>query len=163
RQCRPGQFVMVRAREGFDPLLRRPMSIARVLPGRGGHIQILYKVVGEGTRYLSQQPKGAVLPTLGPLGNGFRLPRRGTRGVLVAGGIGIAIFPFVVDNLRGARGTPPWLVYGARSRGDLVALDFFGRRRVRTHLATEDGSRGTKGFVTHILEPLLETRDAGPP
>src|SRR5881296_3774934 len=53
REARAGQFVMLQTRPGSDPLLRRPMSIYRVLPERR-RIQILYKVVGEGTRYLSQ-------------------------------------------------------------------------------------------------------------
>ncbi len=157
-EARAGQFVMLRARPGFDPLLRRPMSIYRVLPGRRGRIQILYKVVGEGTRYLSQQPVGAVVPTLGPLGHGFRLPPAGTRPILVSGGIGVAIFPFLVETLRAARRATPLLVFGARSGQDLVALDFFRRYRVPVRLATEDGSRGTKGYVTRLLEPLLAGR-----
>jgi dihydroorotate dehydrogenase electron transfer subunit len=46
-------------------------------------------------------------------------------------------------------------VYGARAGGDLVALGFFRKSRVPMRLATEDGSRGTRGFVTRLLEPLL--------
>ena len=155
REARAGQFVMLQTRAGFDPLLRRPMSICRVLPGRRGRIQILYKIVGEGTRYLSQQPVGALVPTLGPLGSGFHLPAGGTRPILVSGGVGIAIFPFLVESLRAARRETPLLVYGARSRRDLVALEFFREKHVPVRLATEDGSAGTKGFVTRILEPIL--------
>jgi dihydroorotate dehydrogenase electron transfer subunit len=155
REARAGQFVMLQTREGFQPLLRRPMSICRVLPGRRGHIEILYKVVGEGTRYLSQRPVGATVRTLGPLGIGFRLPPAGTTPILVSGGIGIAIFPFLVESLRAARRPTPLLVYGARAKRDLVALEFFRKRRVPMRLATEDGSRGSKGFVTRLLEPLL--------
>jgi dihydroorotate dehydrogenase electron transfer subunit len=158
REARAGQFVMLRARPGFDPLLRRPMSIYRVLPGRRGRIQILYKVVGDGTRYLSERPVGAVVPALGPLGNGFRLPSAKARPLLVSGGIGIAIFPFLVETLRAARRATPLLVFGARSKSDLVALEFFRTHRVPMRLSTEDGSRGTKGYVTRILEPLLADR-----
>lgn len=175
RAAHPGQFVMLQAREGHDPLLRRPMSIYRVPPG-GRAIQILYKVVGEGTRYLSRQPAGAIIPTLGPLGNGFTLPvrlpgrrpRGGSRGragraprqVLVAGGIGIAIFPFVAESLLRS-GHPPLLLFGARTRRDLVALDFFRARRVPCRLATEDGTAGVRGLVTRLLEPLLRDEAAG--
>jgi dihydroorotate dehydrogenase electron transfer subunit len=164
RQARAGQFVMLQVREGNDPLLRRPMSIYRVPPGRRGEIQILYKVVGEGTRHLSGQPSGARLLTLGPLGNGFALPSTGgraggasTRPILVAGGIGIAIFPFLADALL-ARGLRPVLLFGARTRRDLVALEYFRSRRLAVRLATEDGSRGVAGYVTRLLEPLLEKR-----
>lgn len=161
REARAGQFVMVQTRAGSDPLLRRPMSLYRVLPGGRGRIQILYKVVGAGTRYLSQQPVGAVLPTLGPLGNGFRLPEPGTRPALVAGGIGIAIFPFLAEALRKAGRPAPILLYGGRSKRDLVALGFFRARRIPMRLATEDGSAGTRGYVTRLLEPLLDRRKGG--
>ena len=162
REARPGQFVMLQSRPGFEPLLRRPMSVCRILPGRRRRIQILYKVVGEGTRYLSRQPVGARVPTLGPLGNGFRLPPAGTRPLLVSGGVGIAIFPFLVEGLRAARRETPLLVYGARSRRDLVALDFFRRKKVPMRLATEDGSAGTRGFVTRILAPILDGARGAP-
>ncbi len=158
RQARAGQFVMLQTRDGFDPLLRRPMSVCRVLPGARGHLQILYKVTGLGTRTLSRQPPGESLPMLGPLGNGFRLPEDGVRPILVSGGIGVAIFPFVVETLQRMRRRSPVLVFGARSRPDLVMLEFFRAHRVPLRLATEDGTAGVKGFVTAILEPMLEGR-----
>jgi dihydroorotate dehydrogenase electron transfer subunit len=159
RAARPGQFVMLQTRDGSDPLLRRPMSICRILPGRRGLFQILYKVVGEGTRHLSRQPAGAWLMTLGPLGNGFHLPparRRvpARRPVLVAGGIGVAIFPFLAAALA-TRHLRPLLLFGARTRRDLVSRDLFRALRVPVQVATEDGSAGTKGYVTRLLEPIL--------
>ncbi len=155
RAAAAGQFVMLKTRAGTDPLLRRPMSIFRILPDHRGRFQILYKVVGTGTRYLSGQPAGARLLTLGPLGNGFVLPSAATQPILVSGGIGIAIFPFLVETLARKRRRPPILVYGARSKEDLAALGFFRSRRVPMRLATEDGSAGVRGLVTHLLEPLL--------
>lgn len=164
RAASPGQFVMLQVAEGRDPLLRRPMSICRIPGGRRGRIEILYKVVGEGTRRLSRQPVGAALATLGPLGRGFDLPapeRRAAGGslLMVAGGVGIAIFPYLVDALR-TRGHRPILLYGARARRDLVALSMFRARGVPMKFATEDGSRGRKGYVTALLAPYLD--DAGP-
>jgi len=155
RMAKPGQFVMLQTRDGFDPLLRRPMSVARVLPGRR-QIEILYKVVGCGTRYLSAQPAGARLRTLGPLGNGFRPPTKGRRPVLVAGGVGIAIFPFLADDLARRR-LRPRLLFGARRKADLVGLEVFRSHRVPIAVATEDGSAGTRGFVTRLLEPLTDS------
>jgi len=163
RASRPGQFVMLQVHDGRDPLLRRPMSVCRIPNGARGRLQILYKVVGEGTRRLSRQPVGARLRTLGPLGNGFRLPQapRGSpaQALLLAGGVGIAIFPFLAAALR-QRGVRPVLLYGARRSRDIVALDLVRARRADVHVATEDGSRGTKGYVTALLAPLL--RGAGP-
>ena len=162
RQARPGQFVMLETRDGSDPLLRRPMSIYRVLPGSRARIQILYKIVGTGTHHLSRQPAGARLATIGPLGNGFALPaasrgvkvRSRIRPILVAGGIGIAIFPFLVDRMLRRR-LRPELLFGGRSRRDLVSLSYFRSRRVGVRLATEDGTVGSRGFVTRLLEPLI--------
>jgi dihydroorotate dehydrogenase electron transfer subunit len=153
--ARPGQFVMLQAHPSRDPLLRRPMSIVRVRGTRPRSLDILYKVVGEGTRQLSRRPAGARVRTLGPLGKGFRLPPREAlpRDVLVSGGIGIAIFPFLETALRRLKRTP-LLLFGARSRRDLVGLPLFSRR-LETRFATEDGSRGVRGFVTRLLTPLL--------
>lgn len=147
---------MLQTRDGSDPLLRRPMSIYRIVPGRRALIQVLYKVVGRGTRYLAEQRAGQRLATLGPLGNGFKLPRAGANvlPVLIAGGIGIAIFPFLSDALR-SRQLRPILLFGGRSRHDLVSLTYFRTSRVGVRLATEDGSAGVAGYVTRLLEPLL--------
>jgi len=180
RASRPGQFVMLQAQPGRDPLLRRPMSVCGVVgkPARG--LQILYKVTGHGTRLLSRQPQGATLAMLGPLGNGFRLPAKAPAGaaraaarssagagaapprqILVAGGVGIAIFPFVAEALT-RLGHRPLLLFGARSAKDLVGLPLFGRGRLDVKFATEDGSRGTRGYVTSLLEPLLAAPGSKP-
>ena len=177
RAARPGQFVMLQARPGIDPLLRRPMSICRVAGAPKRQVEILYKVTGHGTEMLSRQTPGTTLAMLGPLGNGFRLPppasgrgaARGSRSrrpasprpVMVAGGVGIAIFPFLSEALR-RLGHRPLLLFGARSSTDLVALDLFGRGRVEMRFATEDGSRGTRGYVTSLLAPLLEAEGPRP-
>ena len=162
RAARPGQFVMIQVDAGTDPLLRRPMSICRVPDAARRRIQVLYKIVGRGTARLATQPRGGRLRTLGPLGNGFTLPPAARRGrpvppvVMVAGGIGVAIFPFLAAALR-ARGHRPRLIFGARSSRDLVHLSVFRALGVPIACATEDGSRGARGYVTRLLEPLLAT------
>ena len=163
RAAKPGQFVMLQVQEGRDPLLRRPMSVCRV-PDRGRRrIAILYKITGAGTRRLAAQRPGARLRTLGPLGRGFRIPAAGAPGrlVLVAGGVGIAIFPFLADAL--ARRRPrPLLLFGARSAKDLVGVPMLRERGVEVRVATEDGSRGTRGYVTSLLAPIIETGGEAP-
>lgn len=159
RASKPGQFVMLQVAPGRDPLLRRPMSVARV-PDRGRRtLQVLYKIVGEGTRALAARRPGETVMTLGPLGNGFTLPAGPPRAgdapiVFVAGGIGIAIFPFLADELKRA-GRGATLLFGARGRRDLVATGALRERGVAIRYATEDGSRGVRGFVTRLLEPML--------
>jgi dihydroorotate dehydrogenase electron transfer subunit len=166
RAAKPGQFLMLQVHAGRDPLLRRPMSICRV-PGAGRRrIEVLYKIVGEGTRLLARQRKGATLSALGPLGNGFRLPPAGRRGapprvVMIAGGVGIAIFPFLADALR-RRGVRPLLLFGARGAAELVYTAPFRARGIPIRCATEDGSRGERGYVTTILAPLLDANGPKP-
>ena len=91
----PGQFVMVRLPDRLTPLLRRPFSIHRLV--RQGDtvcgIELLYKVVGEGTRNFSQCTKGDYLDLIGPLGTGFTLSDNDRRIFMAAGGIGGAPMP----------------------------------------------------------------------
>jgi dihydroorotate dehydrogenase electron transfer subunit len=98
----PGQFFML---SPPGCVLPRPMSIC--LAPRG-ELAFLVDVVGPGTRALAELDVGAELAVLGPLGNGFRLDVR--RPLLVAGGIGVAPFPYLWEWI----GRPPALL-GFRS------------------------------------------------
>lgn len=155
--ARPGQFVMVGATDPQDLLLRRPFSVC--LRGRGesgkvGSVSILYRVAGRGTVFLSRLAAGHRAALLGPLGNGFSEPRPGEVPVIVAGGIGIAAFPFLVEELA-ASGRRPVLLYGGRSAADLPLLDWFRDRVAELVVTTDDGSAGEGGLVTAPLERRL--------
>ena len=69
----PGQFVMLRAWEGQDPLLARPFSLHDVEEER---FAVLYQVRGRGTELLSRLRRGDEISVLGPLGIGFPKPRK---------------------------------------------------------------------------------------
>ncbi len=155
----PAQFVMVRAGEGTDPLLGRPYSVARIGEGPNGvTIQLIYKVVGRGTGIMAGLRAGAELSVVGPLGQPFPLPEDPQVPVfLVAGGIGIAPFPFLSARLLAA-GCHPRLLYGARSSGDLVGRDLFPPG-IEMEVATDDGSGGHAGFVTELLDRQLAALD----
>ena len=90
--ARPGQFVMVGC--GPDTTLRRPFSLHRV-DRENGRIAVLFNIVGQGTQWLAAQEEGTVLDVLGPLGNGFTLPGKGVKTLVIGGGIGIAPLEFV--------------------------------------------------------------------
>jgi len=158
----PGQFVMLRFAGSLDPLLPRPMSVSEVLPASGshpGHIRILHKVIGKGTQRLASLRPDDRLQALGPLGKPFSIPSAewpGSRALMVAGGIGVAIFPFLVPALRRA-GLAPVLLFGARSGKDLVLKDWFAQQGVEVRVATEDGSEGVKGFVTTLLQDAMSS------
>ena len=75
-QMQPGQFVNVQV-SGF--YLRRPISICEVVDKQ--HFVIIYKVVGDGTKKLSQLPAGHALGVLGPLGSGYPISADRSQGI----------------------------------------------------------------------------------
>lgn len=163
--ARPGQFVMVRVSGATDPLLRRPFSIFEVRPGRNGRpaiVTLLNKRVGPATRSLYEVEPGRRLACLGPLGRPFDLVDPPTEAWLVAGGVGLAPFATLAAALVSRR-VATTLFYGARTAGELLALDLFERLGVRLVLATEDGSRGHRGLVSDPLARALEARARGEP
>jgi len=160
--ARAGQFVMIRATDGTDPLLRRPFSVFEVLqrPGAAPHaISILSKRVGVATSRLFEAVVGDRFDCLGPLGKPFTAVAPPSEAWMVAGGVGLAPFATLTDELR-REGTTIRLFYGGRSHTDLFYLDWFESRGVALDLATEDGSRGSHGRVTAPLERALSARPA---
>lgn len=163
--ARPGQFVMVKAAEGTDPLLRRPFSIFEVVrdgDGRPTAITLLNKRVGRATSLLYEIQPGRRLACLGPLGRSFDLVAPPVEAWLVAGGVGLAPFASLASELT-ARGVATTLFYGARRATELFALEHFERLGVALVLATEDGSRGHRGLVSEPLAQALDERPGESP
>ena len=154
--ARAGQFVMLQVHHGTDPLLKRPFSFHRIMPEEG-LIEILYRVVGRGTWCLSQCSPGNHLKIVGPLGNGFTLPEKGDRAVvLIAGGIGIAplheLMVQLTSNLQVDKRHPIHLFYGARTAAELIPTHFYNNLGITIHCSTDDGSSGYQGYVTQLFE-----------
>jgi dihydroorotate dehydrogenase electron transfer subunit len=160
----PGQFAMLSpgpqgAAERFDPLLPRPMAVYRSVAETGGaELEILYKLTGRGTRLLAGAMPGERVRVVGPLGIGFPLPQAGQRALLVGGGTGIASLHDLAAAAR-ARG-PVVVLLGARTAGDLMGRADFAALGVELRIATEDGSEGTRGRVTALLEEALDEPNA---
>jgi dihydroorotate dehydrogenase electron transfer subunit len=157
----PGQFVMLKA-GGYEPLLRRPFSVFEVLRKDGAvtGLSILSKRIGPSTTLLFDARPGDRIMCLGPLGRPFVPVAAPDDAWLVAGGVGLAPFATLAENLRERR-IKTTLYYGARSAAELFYLDMFERLGVELVLSTEDGSRGEKGRVTVPLERDLKLRPAG--
>ena len=152
----PGQFVMLRVTENRDPLLARPFGIFS-LPSRTS-IEIVYRVVGRGTALLSGMEAGHALTLLGPLGKGFPMPDKAAVPVLVGGGSGFPPLHFLAQR-AGARSH---FFIGSKNKECLPPAGIIkGFREVteRVHIATEDGSSGTKGMSTDILNAFLSKRE----
>jgi dihydroorotate dehydrogenase electron transfer subunit len=153
----PGQFVMVKAGRGGDPLLRRPFSVFEVVreDGRVTGLTLLSKRIGVTTTMLFDAVEGDTVSCLGPLGTPFELVDPPAQAWMVAGGVGLAPFATLGEALV-ARGTKTTLFYGARSGKELFYLDWFASRGIELKLATEDGTNGDKGRITVPLERELQ-------
>jgi len=156
RSVLPGQFVHIRAQDGLEPFFRRPFSVYRAQK----HVEVFYEIVGKGTRLMSEMRAGDAVDVLGPVGTPFSLPPVGTKQVvMVAGGIGIAPFLMLSDILCRERGSAfptleMILLYGGRTRGHVYKMKEFKDNGCKVHVATDDGSVGTKGRVSKLFSRI---------
>jgi len=152
--AQPGQFVMVSC--GDDTVLRRPLAVHQA-DIETGHIALLYKRVGKGTRWLSGCKTGETVNILGPLGSGFKFAPGARNMLLVAGGLGIAPIRFLAQ--RGLEsGKSVILLQGAPNAGCLYPSDLLPVN-IKCHVATEDGSAGSHCLVTGILPEYIGWAD----
>src|SRR3990170_7898796 len=149
----PGQFVMIKVNNSYDPFLRRPMSIYKIDKKRGG-FEILYQVVGKGTNIMSELKKGDEVDVLGPLGRGFWIPEKIERAIIVAGGIGVAPMVALAEKIegkgQGARGKIIVFI-GGKTKNDILCKEDFKKIGAKVHIATENGSMGKKGTCVDLL------------
>ena len=145
--AQPGQFVNILSGDlGEGPLLRRPFSISRV---DGDIIELIFHVVGIGTKLLSRKKPGDGIDSIGPLGQPFHCDAEFETALLVAGGIGVAPFPFLTDDLL-KRGKRVETFVGYRTSGQV-----YTEHLQQIHIATDDGSSGFQGNVVQLLEISL--------
>jgi dihydroorotate dehydrogenase electron transfer subunit len=146
---RAGQFVNIAIPQCPDILWRRPFSLHRADP-ETGLFEILLADVGRGTHYLCQSRPDQTYSMVGPLGNSFPYPRELEEAIIVAGGLGNAPFLQVLADLD--RSINRTLFYGTATADQICCVNEFHALGAEVHLATEDGSRGYKGFVTEPFE-----------
>jgi len=144
----PGQFVCL-APLAQESSMARPFSIAMVSTFHNT-FSILYKVVGENTKLLSQLKKGDQIKFWGPLGNGF-IPDPDVYDEvwLVGGGIGIAPLCFMEKVVAEYQEGRTRIFYGSRTKDDVIPLTFYTGEHFE--IATDDGSFGVNGFITDLF------------
>ncbi len=154
QKAKPGNFLMLRISKGNDPFLRRPFSIFYT---DGKNVSIYYKVVGRGTKILSQMHSGEEIDVLGPLGNSF--PEIEDKKVLlIAGGIGIVPIYFFISKFSSLNEI--YLSYGASNSRELnFVSEIEGSGIKELFLYTDDGSEGKKGFVTSDIKKIIEEKE----
>lgn len=148
---RPGQFVHLRIAEGRDFILRRPFSVHRT---SGELIEILYQVLGTGTREMSLLQVGASCDVIGPLGTGWHVPPGLAHALVVTGGLGAAPLGMLAEELA-RTGAAVSVAMGAPTAERLVARTHYEDVARVVEVATDDGTAGMQGFVTALSGRML--------
>ncbi len=149
--AQPGHFLMVRMNEEGE---RIPLTVADFDRQRGT-VTVVIQAVGKSTREMMQINQGdSILDFIGPLGEASHIERR-SKVILVGGGLGVApVFP----QLRAFKeyGSTTLSIIGFRNKDLIFWEEKFRAYSDELHIATDDGSYGHKGFVSQVLQILLE-------
>ncbi len=151
KKAMPGQFVILRIDEHGE---RIPLTIAD-FDEEAGTITLIFQEIGKTTRQLaSLAAGGSIADVAGPLGKPSAIEKFGTV-VCVGGGVGIApIFPIARALL--SAGNRVISIIGARSADILFWEDRMNEVSSELHITTDDGTKGHHGFVTEVVQNLLE-------
>lgn len=151
KKCEPGQFIILRVGEDGE---RIPLTIAD-FDREKETITIIYQIVGYSTRELAKLNEGDELTDfVGPLGVPTQF-HEAKHVVGVAGGVGSApLYPQLRELAN--RGVEVDVIIGGREAQYVLLADEFKKFCKNVYIATDDGSLGTKGFVTNVLSDLIE-------
>jgi len=151
KSARPGQFIVLRAYEKGE---RIPLTVADI-DREKGTVTIIFQVVGKTTKYLSLLKVGEnISDLLGPLGNPTETKKFGVVAAL-GGGFGTAVLYPLVKALKEV-GNYLIIINGARNEKLLILEDELKKLSNEYYVTTDDGSKGVKGFVTNLLQELIE-------
>ena len=145
----PGQFINIKLNGLY---LRRPISICDY---DAETITIIYKVVGHGTEQMAAMQNGETLDVLVGLGNGFRTDKCKEHALLIGGGVGVPPMFNLAKKLL-AENKKVSVVLGFNTAEEVFYADEFESIGATVYVATADGSVGTKGFVTAVIETLSD-------
>ena len=146
----PGQFVHIKVSNSLDPLLRRPISIAKI-DQNNSEFTMIYRKEGRGTTLLAEKKTGEEVDVLGPLGHGFPVAETlpGEKALLVGGGIGVPPL-YELSHQLVNKGVQVIHVLGFQTN-EAVFYEREFAALGETYVATVDGSYGSKGFVTDVI------------
>ena len=167
----PGQFIMLRTNNTPAPLLRRPFSVYIFQKGiSSATLEIIYRLVAEGTRQMATLSPGAPLSVMGPLGRGFTLLPEQKNIILLAGGVGLAPLAWLATCytafLRNQELACPGpnrriICYlGAATSDSLVGTERMASCCNELKVCTDDGSCGYHG---NVIELFRRDRDSFDP
>lgn len=142
-KAKPGQFINISVNDK-SLLLRRPISIKDV---SGTRLKISYRVVGAGTKILSEMKKNDKIDLLGPLGNGFKIVKK--RKVLIIGG-GIGVPPMIYLAKKLHKFNDITIIAGFKNKSQIIYEEEL-KQYGKLFITTDDGSYGFKGNVIQFL------------
>ncbi len=150
KNAKPGNFLIVRVDEKGE---RIPLTIVET---SGEDVTIIYQKLGYSTILLSKKKEGdSLCDVVGPLGQPSHIREDANRILGIAGGVGAApLFPQLKEYAR--LGKKVDLVIGGRTKEHLILVDKYKEFCENIYYATDDGSYGTKGFVTQVAESLYQ-------
>lgn len=150
KKIRAGNFLVLRMREGAE---RIPITVADYNRERGT-VTCIIQVIGQSTKLMSTLEEGDhIKDVVGPLGNPTEIEKYGTVGI-VSGGLGIPLANLVAKELKEAGNKVIGMV-GARTEELLVWEEEMSQYCEEMQYCTDDGSKGMKGFTTHLLEEKI--------
>lgn len=150
RKCEPGQFIILRVEENCE---RIPLTIADY-DREKNTVTIIYQKVGYSTKLLGTKNVGDyIYDFAGPLGQPTKLEKY-KRVLGIGGGVGAAPLYPQIKKLH-EMGVEVDVIIGARNKDYIILEDEFSKITKNLYFATDDGSKGTKGFVTTVLQDLL--------
>ena len=137
----PGQFYMVRAWNGLDPFLSRPLSISDI---QDKQISFVYELRGKGTKELASIKTDEVVQLTGPLGNGFTV-NENLKSAVVSGGIGIAPMIYLLKKYHKN------MDMYAGFRAEPYLIDECLTHTNNLYIASEEGLGWHKELVTELI------------
>jgi dihydroorotate dehydrogenase electron transfer subunit len=150
RDASPASYVAVDVPGAFA--VRLPLGI---WTASDDEFSLLFREWGDRTKRLAHLSVGTEVSCIGPLGNQFTIPARGSRAIIVAGGIGVVPFWLLGRDLRTA-GVKVSAIVGARTKAMLTGVEALRKLGLDVRVCTDDGSEGEKATAIDVL------RTAGP-
>ena len=171
KEALPGSFVHIQCAEWLP--MRRPISIMRT-DKNSGQVEILYKVLGEGTQVLSERKAGERISMIGPIGKPFTLNADRPRPLLIGGGVGMPPMIFIATELQKQKNdykpfvilgsevpfpfqsTPSKIVIPDMPDGVIASMPLLEDIGIASRLATLQGYPGCfDGYVTDLARHWL--------
>jgi len=148
-QSKPGQFVIM----WLPRIDEKPFSIAH---DENGKLGLSIANVGRFTNHLFSLKKGDLVGIRGPYGSWYTLEKKFKRVLMVGGGYGVAPLARLAKQAV-IQGVAVNFCNGARTKNLLLYAKQLSKLDLTLHLTTNDGSEGTKGFVTETVKMCLNT------